>query len=89
MPTIAELGYPDFNVSPWWGILAPAGTPRAIVDKVNFDVAEVLHAPEAQAFLRERGAEVDITTPQQFHDVLVSDVQEWAKVVKSSGARID
>jgi tripartite-type tricarboxylate transporter receptor subunit TctC len=89
VPTIAELGYPDFDVSPWWGILAPSGTPHAIVEKVNADVADVLRAPETQVFLREQGSEADITTPQQFHDVLVSDAQKWAKVVKSSGARID
>ena len=89
VPTIAELGYPDFDVSPWWGILAPAGTPRAIVDKVNADVAEVLRAPDTQAFLRDQGAEPLAMSPRQFHDVLVGDVEKWAKVVKTSGARID
>jgi tripartite-type tricarboxylate transporter receptor subunit TctC len=89
VPTIAELGYPDFDVSPWWGILAPAGTPRAIVDKVNADVAEALRTPEAQAFFKDQGAEPLAMSPQQFHELLVGDVQKWAKVVKSSGARID
>ncbi|HZQ60662.1 MAG TPA: tripartite tricarboxylate transporter substrate binding protein [Casimicrobiaceae bacterium] len=89
VPTIAELGYPNFDVSPWWGILAPAGTPAPIVDKINADVAEVLRSPETQAFLKDQGAEPLVMTRQQFHDTLVSDVQKWAKVVKSSGARID
>jgi len=89
VPTIAELGYPNFDVNPWWGILAPAGTPRAIVEKVNADVAEVLRAPETQAFLKDQGAEPLIMSPQEFHELLVSDVQKWAKVVRSSGARID
>jgi tripartite-type tricarboxylate transporter receptor subunit TctC len=89
VPTIAELGFPSFDVSPWWGILAPAGTPRAIVDKVNADVTEVLRTPEVQAFFKDQGAEVLITTPEAFLKRLEEDVQKWAKVVKSSGARVD
>ena len=89
VPTIAELGYPSFDVSPWWGILAPAGTPRAVVDKVNADVEEILKSPEAQAFFRDQGADVLIMTPDAFMSVLVEDVKKWARVVKASGARID
>lgn len=89
IPTIAELGYPSFDVSPWWGFLAPAGTPRAIVDKVNADVAEILRQPEVQAFFRDQGADVFLTSPDAFLKLLEEDVKKWAKVVKSSGARID
>jgi tripartite-type tricarboxylate transporter receptor subunit TctC len=89
VPTIAELGYPNFDVSPWWGILAPAGTPKDILDKVNADVAEVSASPDTRAFLKDQGAEPLVMSREQFHDNLVSDIQKWAKVVKSSGARID
>ena len=89
IPTIAELGYPSFDVSPWWGILAPAGTPRAIVDKVNADVAEILRAPDAQAFFKDQGSEPLIISPDAFLKTLQDDVVKWAKIVKSSGARID
>jgi tripartite-type tricarboxylate transporter receptor subunit TctC len=89
IPTIAELGYPNFDVSPWWGILAPAGTPRAIVDKINADVAEVLRNPETQAMLKDQGSEADISTPDAFMKTLQEDVVKWGKVVKSSGARVD
>lgn len=89
VPAIAEMGYPGFDVNPWWGILAPAGTPRSVVDKVNADVAEVLRSPETQAFLRDQGSDPTVMTPKDFHDLLVADVQKWARVVKSSGARID
>jgi tripartite-type tricarboxylate transporter receptor subunit TctC len=89
IPTIAEMGYPSFDVSPWWGFLAPAGTPRAIVDRINADVAEILKAPDAQAFFKDQGAESLVTTPEAFHRLLEEDVRQWAKVVKSSGARID
>lgn len=89
VPTIAEEGYPSFDVSPWWGFLAPAGTPRAIVDKVNADVAAVLQATETQAFFKDQGAETLVTSPDAFLTLLESDVEKWAKVVKSSGARVD
>ena len=89
VPTIAEHGYPDFDVNPWWGILAPAGTPRAVVEKVNADVGEVLRAGETQAFLKDQGSEALIMSPREFHELLVGDVEKWAKVVRASGARID
>ncbi len=89
IPTIAEMGYPSFDVSPWWGYLAPAGTPRAIVDKVNADIAEILKTPEVQAFFKDQGAEPLVNTPDSFLKLLEDDVKKWAKVVKSSGARVD
>ena len=89
VPTIAEMGYPAFDVAPWWGILAPAGTPRAIVDKVNADVAEILRTPEVQAFFRNQGSEPLVMSPDEFMKTLQDDVVRWARVVKTSGARID
>ncbi len=89
VPTIAESGYPAFDVSPWWGILAPAGLPKPIVDKVNADVAQILRTPEAQAFFHEQGAETMVTSPAAFQKILESDVVTWAKVVKASGAKLD
>jgi tripartite-type tricarboxylate transporter receptor subunit TctC len=89
VPSIAEAGFPGFDVNPWWGILAPAGTPRPIVDKINADVAQFLKTEEAQAFFAKQGAETLTTSPEAFLRMLESDVQKWARVVKSSGARID
>ncbi|MGE0313605.1 MAG: Bug family tripartite tricarboxylate transporter substrate binding protein [Lautropia sp.] len=89
VPTIAELGHPSFDVSPWWGILAPAGTPRAIVDKVNADVGRIVQSSESQAFFRGRGAEVLVSSPDAFLKTLERDVVSWAKAVKASGAKID
>ncbi|WP_423458464.1 Bug family tripartite tricarboxylate transporter substrate binding protein [Ottowia sp. VDI28] len=89
VPTIAEMGYPQFDVRPWWGVLAPAGTPKAIIDKVNTDVAKILRTPEAQRFFHDQGADVFVTSPSDFQQILESDVIKWAKVVKASGARLD
>lgn len=89
VPTIAELGFPGFDVNPWWGVLAPAATPRTIVDKINADVAEILRTDESQVFFKAQGAETFITTPDAFLKLLEEDVRKWARVVKTSGARID
>ena len=89
IPTISESGLRGFDVNPWWGILAPAGTDMRIVRKINADVADVLKMREMQDFFKAQGAEALITTPGEFHKMLVSDVAKWAKVVKASGARID
>jgi tripartite-type tricarboxylate transporter receptor subunit TctC len=89
IPTVAEAGLRGFDVNPWWGLLAPAGTDMRIVRKINADVAEVLKSKEMQEFFRTQGAEALITTPEELHRMLVSDAEKWAKVVKASGARID
>jgi len=89
VPSIAESGFPGFDVNPWWGILAPAGTPRPIVDKLNADVADLLKMEDVQAFFRKQGADSLVSTPEAFLRMLESDVEKWARVVKSSGARID
>jgi tripartite-type tricarboxylate transporter receptor subunit TctC len=89
VPTVAEAAVPGFDVDPWWGILAPAGTPAPIVRGINADVASILATDTMRAFLETQGAEALVTTPEGFHALLDSDVRKWAEVVKSSGARID
>jgi tripartite-type tricarboxylate transporter receptor subunit TctC len=89
VPAIAEAGFPGFNVNPWWGILGPAGMPKALVDRINADVAEQLRAADVVAHFKEQGADPLILSPDAFLKMLEDDVQKWAKVVKSSGARID
>jgi tripartite-type tricarboxylate transporter receptor subunit TctC len=86
VPTIAELGYPDFDVNPWWGILAPAGTPRAIVDKVNRDIAAFLSQPETAAKMSGEGAVPSGSTPEEFGTLIRNEIARWAKVVKATGA---
>ena len=89
VPSIAEMGYPNFDVSPWWGILGPANMPKAIVDKINADVEQILKTPESQAFFRDQGAEALTMKPDLFQKTLESDGVKWAQVVKASGAKLD
>jgi tripartite-type tricarboxylate transporter receptor subunit TctC len=89
IPTIAESGFPGFEVNPWWGILAPAGTDMAIVRKINNDVENILRTKEMIDFLAAQGAEPLITSPEEFLKILQADVVKWAKVVKSAGVTLN
>jgi tripartite-type tricarboxylate transporter receptor subunit TctC len=89
IPTIAESGFPGFDVNPWWGILAPAGIDMAIVRKINADVAEILRSKEMIDFLATQGAEPLISSPEEFLAILQADVVKWAKVVKDAGVTIN
>jgi tripartite-type tricarboxylate transporter receptor subunit TctC len=89
IPTIAESGFPDFDVNPWWGILAPAGTDMAIVRKINTDVADILRTREMIDFLATQGAEPLITSPDEFLKILQADLVTWAKVVKDAGVTLN
>ena len=89
IPTIAESGLPGFDVNPWWGILAPAGTDMAIVRKINTDVANILRTKEMIDFLATQGAEPLISSPEQFLEILQADLVKWAKVVKNAGVTIN
>jgi tripartite-type tricarboxylate transporter receptor subunit TctC len=89
IPTIAEAGFPGFDVNPWWGILAPAGIDAAIVRKINHDVGEILRGKEMVDFLATQGAEPFITSPDQFLALLKADIESWAKVVKAAGVTLN
>jgi len=87
--TIAESGFPGFDVNPWWGILAPAGIDVTIVRKINKDVANILGTKEMIDFLAAQGAEPLITSPEAFLKILEADVVKWAKVVESAGVTLN
>ena len=89
IPTIAESGFPGFDVNPWWGILAPAGADMATVRKINGEVESILRTKEMIDFLAAQGAEPLISSPEEFLKMLEADVVKWAKVVKASGATIN
>ena len=89
IPTIAESGLPGFEVDVWFGLLAPAATPRAIVERLAHEVRRALDAPEIRAKFAELSAVPSPTTPDQFAAIIRADIAKWAKVVKESGAKIE
>jgi tripartite-type tricarboxylate transporter receptor subunit TctC len=89
LPTFTEIGIGGLELSPWFGLLAPANTPPAVVRKMNSDIADLLRDKELLEKFAGLGADPYVTQPEQFGRILQDDIQKWARVVKASGARID
>jgi tripartite-type tricarboxylate transporter receptor subunit TctC len=89
LPTLSESGVAGFESSAWDGVLAPAGTPEAIVNRLNAAIRVALADPELIETLKSRGARPVAGTPQDFAQHIVESTKKWAVVVKASGARID
>ena len=89
VPTMAESGFPGFDVTPWFGVLVPARTPPAIVKKINADINQLLGTREIAEKFAAQGAEPYPVTPEQFANIVRADIARWAKVVKESGAALD
>ena len=89
MPTVNESGLPGFEVVSWSGLLAPAGTPREVVMKLNNAVNETLRAPDVRQRIAEQALEVATGTPDQFAALIRKDSERWAKVIKAVGAKVD
>ncbi|MFO1412986.1 MAG: tripartite tricarboxylate transporter substrate binding protein [Burkholderiales bacterium] len=90
VPTVAEAGLPGFEASSWFGLLAPAGTPKEAIAKVNGEVAKWLATPEAKEKLASQGAiAASGLTPEDFQKHIAAETTKWAKVVKESGAKVD
>ena len=89
LPTIAESGLPGFESSVWFGLFAPAGTPAAIIDKLNTETNRALKDKDAQDVLQAAGMSVIGGSVEQMRSVLQQDTTRWAAVIKAAGARID
>jgi tripartite-type tricarboxylate transporter receptor subunit TctC len=87
-PTIGET-LKGFGTTPWYGLVAPAGTPKAIVAQLNTEIAKALESKEVQERLAGVGCEPYKTSPDQFTQLLKSDLTRWAGIVKASGASVD
>ena len=89
VPTVAESGVPGFEAGSWYGLLAPAATPRPIVDKLNREVVRIVQLPDVRERLTAEGFDIPIDTPEGFAAYIKSDVVKWAKVVRASGAKVN
>ena len=89
VPTFGELGYPKVAVSLWYGLLAPAGTPKPVVEKLNREAAKALTSPEVRDKLQAQGAEPMPGTPEAFASFMQEEMAKWAPVVKQAGVKLD
>ena len=88
-PTVAESGLAGYEATSWQGLVAPAGTPRAIIVKLNGEIRRALQLPDIGARLAAEGSEAGVTTPDEFGAYIRREIAKWSKVVKESGVKID
>ena len=89
IPTVAESGLPGFEVIAWWGVLAPAKTPRAVVDLLNREIRAALDIPEVKRSMADQGMDIAGGTPEQFAALIKSDMDKWGDIGKRLGVKLD
>ncbi len=87
LPTISEAGLAGFEMNPWFGVLAPTGTPPEVIAKLNTELVRALRAPETARQLSAQGVEPAHSTPEEFLAVIRSDLQKWEKVIREAGIK--
>ena len=89
VPTMAEAGFPNYELSAWFGVAAPAGTPRAVVDRLHAEIVKAATHPETQAKFQQFGIKAVANTPEEFVKVMQTDTARLGEIVKASGARAE
>jgi tripartite-type tricarboxylate transporter receptor subunit TctC len=89
IPTVAEAGLAGYEVNVWFGVLAPAGTPQPIVQRLNTEIIKIITAPDVRERFGKQGVEVQTSTPDQYQAFVRSEVDRWAKVIKTAGIKGD
>ena len=89
LPTIAESGLPGYDVTPWYGMLVPAGTAGAIIKRLNSEIGRILQLPEIQEKFAVQGLEATASTPEQFRHIMRTEIDKWAKVIKQAGIKAE
>jgi len=89
VPTLSEAGVPGYEAVIWLGVMAPAGTPRSVIDKLNSEITRIVNAPETKASWARQGAISMSMSPDEFTRFVRDDIDKWARIVKISGAKPD
>ncbi len=89
VPTVAELGYPGFEAALWLGVLAPAGTPQPIIDRLNREITAIAATADFKSLMDKNGADAISNTPEQFATMIRNEVERYTKVVKAIGVKLD
>jgi tripartite-type tricarboxylate transporter receptor subunit TctC len=88
VPTVAEAGFPGYEVSVWWGVTAPAGTPRAVQDRLRAEFDAILRDPAVGKFLAQEAAEAKPMKPADIRKMIADGVKQWAAVAKEAGIKV-
>ncbi|HEY1309714.1 MAG TPA: tripartite tricarboxylate transporter substrate binding protein [Pseudolabrys sp.] len=88
LPTMNESGYPGFEAVPWFGLLAPAGTPPAIIDKLHDETIKVLAMPDVRKTMEQQGLDIIGNSPAEFAKAIKTETPQWAKVIKDAGIKL-
>ena len=89
VPTLAESGFPGFDMVSWQALVAPAGTPRAVVDRLNAEVAKVLKTPDMKEKMTGLGTDIVANSPEQFAQYLREETAKWSKIVRDAGIKLE
>jgi tripartite-type tricarboxylate transporter receptor subunit TctC len=89
VPTVAEAGVPGYEVTVWFGMMVPAGTPRPVVEKLNHDLVQVLKEPDVVQKFRNQGVEVVASTPEEFAALVHREIPKWTALIKEANIRIE
>lgn len=89
LPTVAEMGLPGYEVTQWYGVLAPLGTPPEIIAKLNKDIAATIQAPEVAEYLAKEGVDVVVSTPEAFRVYVAAEIQRYLHAIKAAHLKVD
>ena len=89
VPTVASQGFPGFEAKEWYGLVAPGGTPRATVTRLNQEIVRIINSPDVRSRLLDLGADIVGDSPDQFGALIKAELVKWSKLVKETGIRLD
>lgn len=89
VPTLQEAGVPGYDASVWLALLAPAGTPKEIINRLNSEIAKIMVTPESQKTLFDAGVEVSLSTPEAMTQYMSQELNKWGKVIKETGIKLE
>ena len=89
VPTIAEAGVPGYEANNWWGVIAPAGTPRPVIDRLYKEISTILSSADTQKVFGDQGAEIDKLGPAEFGPYIIAETAKWGKVIKEANIKAE